>query len=202
VLAELQTGDWDAQIRHLPIVHDLPDPPDDAETAWRRECIDRYLVATVRYPSVTKRLRPTTRSVTLRHPLLARRFLPFGRDLGCWAGAQWFCANARAAAAILRFHERRPELARHYRTLKFPEESYFQCILASEPGLRLCPETFRHTDFLPDEPHPRTLDERDLPALLASPAHFARKVDPVRSAGLLDRLDGLVGAGPYRTAAS
>jgi hypothetical protein len=189
ILQDLFAGDYDAHLHHLPIEPTGPDGPDTVVTRWQRQCVDRYRTVVLEFPSLTRRLRRTTRRVTLRHPLLAGPFLPFSRRLRCFAGSHWFSAGTRAAATILRFHDSQPALARHYRPLLFPEESYFQCILANASGLRIHAESFRYTAWIEGEAHPKTLGSEDLPALLASPAHFARKFDVAYDARVLDALD-------------
>lgn len=116
---------------------------------------------------------------------------PFSRDFECYAGSQWFCANRRAAEYIIEFHATKTALADHYRDLQFTSESYFQCILANAPHLRLTEETWRYTDWSAGGSHPKTLGVEDLPKLLASPAHFARKFDADADARILDALDAL-----------
>jgi hypothetical protein len=114
---------------------------------------------------------------------------PFSPGFKCYAGGQWFCANRRAAEYILEFHATRTALADHYRALRFTSESYFQCILANAPHLGLNEQTWRYTDWSAGGAHPKTLGMADLPALRASPAHFARKFDADADARILDELD-------------
>ena len=186
VLGDLDAGGYDAHIHHEPI--EWPAFSRD----WQRECYERYCTKTLRVRTLTARLRPTAREIRVRHPLLARPFLPFTRRFRCFAGSQWFCVNPRAAACIIDGHAAHPELAAHYRDLRFPEESYFQCLLANVPHLRLNQENWRYIDWSADEAHPKTLGIADLPALLASPAHFARKFDMDADSVVLDALDAEV----------
>lgn len=114
---------------------------------------------------------------------------PFSPEFKCFAGSQWFCANRRAAEYIVEFHTTKPTLASHYSSLLFTDESYFQCLLANAPHLRLSKENWRYTDWSAGGPHPKTLMLEDLPALLASRAHFARKFDIETDVRILDELD-------------
>lgn len=121
--------------------------------------------------------------------------LPFSENFRCYAGEFWFSANRRAAQYILDFHATRPALAAYYAKLPVVDESYFQCILANAPGLRLCNDPLRCIDWSANEAHPKTLGMADLPALLASAAPFARKFDIDADTAILDALDREIGIG-------
>ena len=72
-----------------------------------------------------------------------------------------------------------------------PEEVYVQTLLMNSP-LRdtLTDRLLRYIDWTPRRGHsPAVLDETDLPALLASDAMFARKVDSRTSARLIDHIN-------------
>lgn len=75
----------------------------------------------------------------------------------------------------------------------FSEESYFQTILANAENLKLNNNSWRYTDWALDGAHPKTLLLEDMPALVASVAHFARKFDTDTDVRILDELDALVG---------
>jgi hypothetical protein len=65
-----------------------------------------------------------------------------------------------------------------------------QTLLMAADGFRLCDDDLRFVDFAGSrDGHPRTLDERDLPALADPRYFFARKFDPVADPRPLDRLD-------------
>jgi hypothetical protein len=184
---ELAAWPYDAHIHHELI------QANHFERDWQRECYDRYCTKRVSYASVSKRLRPKRRVLELKHPLLTRLFLPFSTRFRCYAGSHWFCANRRAAEYILRFHATRPSLASHYLSVYIPEESYYQCILANAPDFKLNNTDYRYTDWSAGGPHPKTLGIEDLPLLLSSTAHFARKFDIDRDATILDELDAVTG---------
>jgi hypothetical protein len=115
----------------------------------------------------------------------------FSSEFKCYAGHQWFCANRRAAEYLVEFHATKTALAEHYRDVVHASESYFQCVLANAPHLKLNNETWRYIDWSAGGPHPKTLGILDLPKLLASHAHFARKFDADTDASILDELDAL-----------
>ncbi len=156
------------------------------ERDWHHLCYDRYCKKTL------FRLYPTHMTVRL-HPLLSRPFLPFSPEFRCFAGEFWFCANRRVAEYILSFHTTRPALASHYRSAPIPDKSYFQCILANAPNFKLSQNDYRYIDWNHSDTHPKTLGIEDLPRLLSSADHFARKFDMNWDARILDELDALTG---------
>jgi hypothetical protein len=184
---ELGMSPYDAHIHHELIQFN------NFESDWHCECYRRYFTKRWYYPSVTRRLRPTRRALVLKHPLVTRPFLPFSAQFRCYAGEFWFCANRRAAEYIVRFHVTRPGLASHYRTVHNPDESYFQCILGNARGLKLNNNDYRYTDWSRGGAHPKTLGIEDLPKLLSSTDHFARKFDIDQDARILDELDVVIG---------
>jgi hypothetical protein len=115
----------------------------------------------------------------------------FSSEFKCYAGHQWFCASRRAAEYIIDFHTTQTALAEHYHDTVHASESYFQCVLANAPHLNLNNETWRYIDWSAGGQHPKTLGLNDLPKLLASHAHFARKFDADTAALILDQLDAL-----------
>ncbi len=187
ILHDLNASSYDAHIEHELIKANA------FETDWQRECFDRYCTKSFSFPSITKRLRPTRRVLCLKHPLLTRAFLPFSKNLRCFAGSQWFCANRRSAKHIIEFHKTKPDLATHYRKLMFTEESYFQTILANAPNFRLNNNYWRYIDWYAEGPKPKTLLLEDLPKILSSSAHFARKFDIDTDVRILNELDAIVG---------
>lgn len=193
-LGDLRAGGYDAHIEH-----ELVAAPHFARE-WQRELHERYCAArTFRVPWVTRRLRVTRRAVRVTHPFLLRWLLPFSAAFRCYAGLHWFLGNRRAAEHLLAFHASRPRLAAHYRPILFPDESYFQCALANAPYLRLHDCSYRYVERPEDgedASHPKTLTGDDVPALLPSPCHFARKFDPAVDGAVLDALDAAVGAVP------
>ena len=185
VVRELHAGNYDAFMRAERI-----DATGHSHTDyWQRESYRRYLTKTFSYPSLTKRLRPTRRRMRVDHPLLTRPFLPFSSKFRCFSGDHWFSANREVAKYILEQHSPDSSLARHYRTVESADESYLQSIVGNAPHLRLSNDPLRYQDWSAGGPHPKTLGVADLPLLLASPAHFARKFDMDADSDILDALD-------------
>jgi hypothetical protein len=176
IIRDLSAGDYDAHIEHEPV------RPGELKTAWQKESFGRYCCLGFRVPLTQKRIR-------VKHPLLTRWWVPFSNRLHCYAGSDWICANRRAARSLVEMHKTELKLARHYRRLSIPTESYYHTILANTPGLKLNNNNWRYIDWSLGGPHPKTLNSEDLPKLLASTAHFARKLDLDQNPALYDQLD-------------
>jgi hypothetical protein len=183
ILDEMRSGGYDAHISFERIRAGA------FERRWQKICLKRY--CTLCFPSLA-----TSRSwglkrpiISVKHPLLTRPFLPFSKDFECYAGSTWFSVNRRAAQYIIGFHGSKKKLANHYRTKHCPDESYFQTILANDPRFKLNNNNWRYTDWSAGGSHPKTLKSDDLPKVLSSPDHFARKFDMDMDADILDQLD-------------
>jgi hypothetical protein len=176
ILHDLQAGDYDAHICFTMV------RTDTLETVGQRENYDRYCRKWLRVPFTKKNL-------ILKHPLLTWPFLPFSKNFNCYFGSNWFSANRRVAYAIIESYKSNIKLANYYKGVIFPEESYFQTVLANLPALNLNNNNWRYTDWSPGGPHPKVLGLEDLPKLLASPDHFARKFDLDRDAAIFNQLD-------------
>ena len=121
-----------------------------------------------------------------------------------YRGSAWMClarpaAEYVVAAARDREHRR---VMRYLRTINVPDEIAVQSLLAGSPlaatlegweGGAFRPEEKRvyhhYIDWDPARENPAVLDLDDLPAIRASEQYFVRKVDPTRSATLMDELD-------------
>ena len=119
------------------------------------------------------------------------------RGLTVYAGSAWWTISKRAAEHVTRFFRHHRAVANHYRRVLFaPSESMIPTILLNAPHL-----TSRgndHKRFIrwsnPRSGHPDLLTADDFQTLVASPHHFARKIDGSRDARLLDLLDRHIGA--------
>jgi hypothetical protein len=191
VLNSLNAGSYDA---HIP--HELIEP-DHLKTHWQQLYRDRYFG--IRTPHVTRKLKFVWRHRQV--PRFLRRFvIPFSARFRCYVGSQWFCANRRTANYILEPQGRHKALARHGRRLQFPEEMYFQTMFANSEFLKLNNDNHRYIDWSEGLVHPKTLTMDDVPALLGSSAHFARKFAHDRI-DVLDAIDAAVDQGSVNTAA-
>jgi Core-2/I-Branching enzyme len=154
-------------------------------TDWQRGTSHRYYWL---------RLPGTHRFVPV--PLL--RFYVDG--VGTFAGSTWWNLGRRAVDRILDNSVLTRYLAeRRFRTALAPDEAFFQtALLNSSADLHLVNSHRRFFRFpkTGGSAHPETLTVRDLEAILASGAFFARKVDEPASRELLDRLDREAGTVP------
>ena len=136
----------------------------------------------------------------------AARLLPRRRSpIPVYYGSAWWSLTRAAVTEILRFAADRPAELAWFRLCRAPDEMVFQSILKqtsrassirfddTEPHPR--PRT-RHraatayADFTAASlGSPRVLDLSDLAPVQASGALFARKMDPVQSADLMEALD-------------
>jgi hypothetical protein len=118
-------------------------------------------------------------------------------------GATWWSLTRGAVQRIRGFVEDNPRAVRWFRYCRAPDEMFFQSVLKHMGQPRLVYDQTMRSVIRP--PHtsatvyvdfrgtvagsPRCLDLSDLPGIRASDALFARKMDPVVSADLMDALD-------------
>jgi hypothetical protein len=141
------------------------------------------------------RTRPRLRlgKLTWRPPIAGRH--PFRDGLSCFYGDHWFIANRKAIAAILDRNPANLRLRRHYRNRTQPDESYYQTVLVNTPGLVICRDNRRFTEWNGGGAHPMFLTPAQLPGMLESGAFFARKFE--EGSPVLDDIDAMLsGASP------
>jgi hypothetical protein len=127
---------------------------------------------------------------------LGLRRSPFTSTFRCMYGSSWWTLNRRAIESMCRQMDQRKDLINHYRRILWaPNESFFLTLLMNDPSLNLCTtdnkRLIRWTH--PETGHPDTLKTEDWTEILASDAHFARKIDGRVDAKLIDLLDGHIG---------
>lgn len=109
-------------------------------------------------------------------------------------GSQWWGMPWEVGQALLRHHAQCPEYAEFLRWAQYPDESFFQTLVATAPDdlrSQLAP-SLTHVDWTEgDWDLPRVLNASDAPALQGLPEHilFARKVSTASSGDLMDLLD-------------
>jgi hypothetical protein len=198
ILAELKASAFDGHVEHKLVSEgDLSYPPDpDYLPGWKWEdwlkhCHKRYCSRRLDVRGINRYLRFSTRTFWLEHPIFTRGRLPFTPEFKCYAGEVWFCANHRCARRILDFYKHDLKVAAHYRKTRTPEESYLQTVLANTPELKLSQNYLRYVDWTGRGSNPKILRMEDLPRIIASKAHFARKFDEAVDARILDELDAI-----------
>ena len=112
----------------------------------------------------------------LTSPWLVRRLTPFHGGLRCYAGDAWMTMRRNVAHLLLGNSPLWQTLYRHFASRPSPEEAIYHTFLRNTPGIQLGADNLRYTDWRGQHAHPRTLDRNDIPLLLRSRKHFARKM--------------------------
>jgi Core-2/I-Branching enzyme len=114
---------------------------------------------------------------------------PFGPDLVCHRGSDWFTLSRRAVEVVDRVARERPDLLRHYRRTLIPTEAFVQTVLANRSSLRLDGDIRRFTLWDAASPGPRIPRMGDLERIVDSGGDFARKFDETVDGAVLDEID-------------
>lgn len=142
---------------------------------WPQVGYNRYVAIPLCSPAMAKRLRTPSEKLCLPFTFLTKRLTPFNDSVTCHGGDSWFTANRRVAHFLLDQTPFWRQLHRHYQTRSVPEESFYHTLLANSTGFNRSPDNKRYTDWRGCYAHPRTLGREDIPQLLESTHHFARK---------------------------
>jgi len=162
----------DALLRHFEV---RPESGADIHP-WQAVCRRRYLHR-LRVPA-SRRSVPFTR----RHP--------FREGTSLYVGDMWVNLGARAVHHVLQQRRELPQIESYLGRCAVPDEALLPTLLLNGAGhLSVLNERRRFIKWTPDTPHPAMLSVADLPDILASDAFFARKVDSVHTAAVLDALD-------------
>jgi hypothetical protein len=116
-----------------------------------------------------------------------------GPGLPVYAGSQWMSLSIRAVRRLLAALETETRAMAFLRRVPIADEACLQTVMHSVDGLRWAPGNARFTRWLPGSGHPEDLSDLDVPALLASGDHFARKFDLDADPSVLDTLDAALG---------
>ncbi len=133
-----------------------------------------------------------------------RRRTVFGPGFYCYGGSFFCTLRAECARYVRDYARANPEMVAFFRGTAAPEEVFLHSVLVNSGRFNFSPDYKRYIDWTGcTHTHPRTLGTEDLPAMLASGAHWARKLDSLQDARLLDLLDqrvrrGVAGAGRPR----
>jgi hypothetical protein len=155
------------------------------ESSWIALLYDRYCTCRFWWPRPSKKLFfsgafPFQRKyVSIRNHKIdcMTRWFQFNRPSRIYGGDFWFEANHKAIDRLLD-DPSMARLVRYYRPRENPDESLFQTALCSQPDLRICKDQKRYADWTNGGAHPKWLEVPDVPKILASGAHFARKFRP------------------------
>jgi O-antigen/teichoic acid export membrane protein len=213
----LAATESDGYLQYAPVFPDrLPDGADRGAAGWFSPCgpFDAAMRYDCRHwrlgrPSAAKRrlLRPLA-AVNLVQPWVRvssayasvgvrRRRTPFGPGFHCYGGS-FFCTLRASAARYARDYARaNPAAVAFFRQALGPEEVFLQSVLVSSGRFRFNPDSVRYIDWTGSKfNHPKLLGTEDLGKMLASGAHWARKLDLEDGTGLFDLLDQRIRRGP------
>lgn len=183
ILQTLQQTDADGFLdsREIPIAHDRfsslrpggPFPfaqPRYLDLAFRRYVAVPYLPYTL-----ARRFDVPAERYCLTSPWLIRHLTPFHHGYRCYAGDAWMTMRRKVAQLLLSNDATWQQLHRHFASRPSPEEAIYHTYLLNRGDVRLHRDNLRYTDWRGEHAHPRTLQSQDLPLLLRSRKHFARK---------------------------
>jgi hypothetical protein len=185
IVADLCNADYDAYLDNREIQsRAIPDDQAAVDSGfgrpgWVPVAYDRYCAFHCWAPRPKKMLALSGwfpfQKRHIRHPYLIRWF-QFNRPARIFGGAFWFQANRKAIARLLD-EPSLPRLVRYYSGRQIPEESLFHTVLCSQSDLRISNDHKRYEDWRGAgiEAHPKWLELEDVPKIVASGAHYARK---------------------------
>lgn len=148
-----------------------------------------------KWTRLTDKLRAPDRTLRF-HFRWGRRTLPLwwrsmSNNLLPYGGAQWWTLSRAALAYLDRYVSENRDFVAFFKASYIPDEAVFQTILANstEFGPKITNYPLRLVIWdRPAPPYPAVLALSDMPAIKASPCHFARKFDP-ENADVLAAID-------------
>jgi hypothetical protein len=203
VVDQLATGGFDAYIDYQLVEYPwTPDPNVQYEPysfhsdRWVPLAYYRYVAHNLWLPWYSWTRRKPIKIIvgTVRSKLLVGPLNPFSETLKCYGGATWFTGNRKAAERLLAKSPENRRLLAHYSKRFIPDESIWQTVLCNQPDLKISNNNLRYVDWSQGGHHPKTLWMEDIPRILASGAHFARKFDLAKGVEVFDAIDAAVDA--------
>jgi Core-2/I-Branching enzyme len=173
----------------------LPYPPPENPTLQHFVSAENLALAWRRYVGLNAwfpvlRAGPRIGRHTMYFPFEMKRWSPFDTAFKCFYGDHWFTGNSKVAQILLTPTEKHLQLRRHLRWRIVPEECYYHSVLGNTPHLKIVKATRRYSEWLGGGAHPQVLTVNDLPAIISSGAHFARKFEP--GTPVLDEIDRML----------
>jgi len=189
MIGELSDSNFDVYLDHREILYRVVPPGQMARDCgfgrpgWISLAYDRYCaVPLFWWPRPSRKLLLSgvfplqKKYVFLRHPSILR-WIHRDPPTRIYGGDFWFQANQRAIDCLLN-DPSMPGLVSYYNRRRNVDESLFHTALCNQPDLRICIDHKRYEDWSEDGKHPKWLEASDVPKILASGAHFARKFRP------------------------
>ncbi|MDX1641820.1 MAG: beta-1,6-N-acetylglucosaminyltransferase [Balneolaceae bacterium] len=169
------------------------------DSDYARQGYKKYNTLVFKYPSLVHLMQSIRlgtwykKDIYLHKKILTKWVVPFTNKFHCYYGSQWFSANQKATEYILKFNKSNSRIRFYYKRVHAPDESYFHTIVGNSDELKTCDKKWRHIQWVPTLQHPKELSAEDLPQLLESKDHFARKFNIDKYPEILDRLDEHIG---------
>lgn len=113
---------------------------------------------------------------------------PFTEDRPCYKSEAWYATDRRLLDDVLSRAVPGDRWFETFRHSLVPDEAYVQTLLSWQAAAQTDQAT-TYADWSGGGAHPKVLELTDLDAIRASGAGFCRKVEPERSAALLEALD-------------
>jgi hypothetical protein len=125
----------------------------------------------------------------------AGRTRRFPAGLQPYGGSTWWSLSRPCLVHLLERVEAQPGLARFFRTVLCPDELFFQTLVMASPfAPRVAARNCRYVQWpAAGSRNPQVLVEDDFARIRASGAHFCRKLEGGKSAGLRAQLDAWAG---------
>lgn len=142
---------------------------------WKASAYERYVSLSVVPYSVRKYIGYKDRCIYVSGDIVTRLLTPFPRGYRPFGGDTWITINRRAAKALLADSDAKRALMKHYQRRAIPDESYYHTALLNYPELAFENNNRRFSIWPEGAAHPKLLDVADIPAMVHSDAHFARK---------------------------
>jgi hypothetical protein len=204
IFADLSSTTADAWLDYREIFPRAAEPVDANSIAttfktpqWMKSANERYVAFDLLPFRIRKHIGLTNRTLYLRNRWTTRFFTPFSESFRPYGGDAWHTINRRAASILLEDNDASLKLRHFYARRPSPEESYYHTILLNRPEIVVENDNRRFALWQAGAAHPRLLTASDVPAMIASSAHFARKFpfDPQ----LYRLVDQAVEAAPARS---
>ena len=197
VLAQLESEGFDAYLDHRLITWPPAPGPQTTPGGTGHRSIeyltfahDNYMALRFWLPgySLRRRMMVKLHLAWVRNPSITRWFHPFSESFPCYAGECWFSGNSRCAHALLEDSQKMRKLLKHLKRRFLGDECVEQTILCNT-GLKVSRRNHRYIEWQRGQSHPKALGIDDVPSILASGAHFARKFAWPASKPALDAID-------------
>jgi hypothetical protein len=197
VVADLASCGGDALLDLREVPNTPPDmsyPPPENPTLQHFGSAENLALAWRRYVGFNAwvpiiRAGPRIGRHTMYFPFEMKRWSPFDASFKCFYGDHWFSGNSKVAQTLLTPTGKHLQLRRHLGRRVVPEECYYHSVLGNAP-LSIIKATRRYSKWLGGGANPQFLALDDLPEIVSSGAHFARKFHA--GASVLDELDRLL----------